>query len=1280
MHDSADKVLMPWREEVAAIACQFMGGVATGAAWASVLFGDAAPRGRLPVMMPETSADVIPVGEDEEVVYSEGLLTSYRSPTFRAAFPFGHGLAFTSFEYSGPHRLHKDCGVAVCVAVLVKNVGQRSGEELVQAYVHFPDPVGGDEAWIQATPDIMLKAFRRTKVLHPGESQTVRFDFSASDMKLFCSERGWVAQQKIEVRFGASSKDIRQTLATELAEYSSSSAFAPTTSSSPAIASNVCEQCEPHASMSAENSPEHRGEIARRPLRPLHSLCIADVGIAAIPNVARTVVAERLCEDAMNPFLVRYRVEGLCKLNVLLSFATYVAAGDVSSPPLEGKELRFALSPWLNYTRRDWAMQHMAVPRVWEVNNPLYSEQLIDFVAQSQIVRSGGEETTRDPTAQELPRPVLRGRNDEVDIKKLASEEQEKSDAVVGGQLMFAPAPQGLSLPAGALIVIEIPLYGLDDALAPVRDEVHPCFEARFKEKIILEQLQLIHLAKGRRAAKVSNAKSLFDCLLTQHLQELPPQRCDAMAPAASSALTQAPGFGRRVLVAATACGIAAFAVRGAATRLQNALLYHPRAIPGDSYYEKAIAEMSLRLQLYGYKIKELDYVVQKRQQKALFVRPEEMTDCPLWLVFGGNAMVSADWLPFCEAAVSMKEDTSAMPCFLLIDYPGFGFNSGEPSPPAALESSKQALAQLLRELGRKSPESINLLGHSLGAAAASQLAASLSRSDECARAQPGRLLLSSPFLSVDEMAAVLFGGLLPRWLLRALVTHRWNNAATVPDAAAAGWQVSIVHPPDDEIVPFQHGEELQNSVRALGKECELLRPKAPMAFQLCRGLTGTVIAGPDHQGFYHMKMMIEEGELDTVVVSAENITLRLRRSALPELARSTGSELPEAPLELEGVSFLASMASRSRPESLEQAEPNARPKVQFCPTVSVEPISARSSRVVSLSAAAAECLLASGDVSQHALTEDGQITDLAEVGESATFLESALDRCDDLRQQLQRDMEAWNTIARQRLSASRDARKRSEKDVQLLANRLRLLRSEEAKALRIIEEVRRRTREVLETRMNNEKMLQYQETAKQCSLKELEQKRRENSGRRARARSARQKAEQETTWFKKRQADEVRTPRLSTRSPSLESSPSLSSIGRFETVAPRVPQVADARSTARGAALLTEERELLVRLRRSEESARIRRPPLPPVALEDEGPVRSALKEASFTPRRKVPNAKQCRTARTAQVFVTDDCSGRDQKFEDLDNELSKYREGSGVAPRLASTQALGPPLQQKS
>ena len=69
------------------------------------------------------------------------------------------------------------------------------------------------------------------------------------------------------------------------------------------------------------------------------------------------------------------------------------------------------------------------------------------------------------------------------------------------------------------------------------------------------------------------------------------------------------------------------------------------------------------------------------------------------------------------------------------------------------------------------------------------------------------------------------------------------------------------------------------------------------------------------------------------------------------------------------------------------------------------------------------------------------------------------------MRQQLQADLELWNSLARQRLLASQEARKRSEADYQLLANRLRLLRSEHQKALRLIEETRKRTREVLGTR-----------------------------------------------------------------------------------------------------------------------------------------------------------------------------------------------------------------------
>jgi beta-glucosidase len=94
-------VLTPWREQVAAAACLFFGGEETGHAWASVLFGDSFPQAHLPIMLPAGKGDVIEPGLDK-VPYDEGLLTSYRSTTMKAAFPFGHGLSYTSFELLTP--------------------------------------------------------------------------------------------------------------------------------------------------------------------------------------------------------------------------------------------------------------------------------------------------------------------------------------------------------------------------------------------------------------------------------------------------------------------------------------------------------------------------------------------------------------------------------------------------------------------------------------------------------------------------------------------------------------------------------------------------------------------------------------------------------------------------------------------------------------------------------------------------------------------------------------------------------------------------------------------------------------------------------------------------------------------------------------------------------------------------------------------------------------------------------------------------------------------------
>ncbi|CAE8685001.1 unnamed protein product, partial [Polarella glacialis] len=84
-------VLMPWREDVSAIALMFLGGEHTGSAWASVLFGDVSPSGKLPVVIPISDEATIQPGLEGDVPYSEGLFTSYRAEdaAAKSAFPFG---------------------------------------------------------------------------------------------------------------------------------------------------------------------------------------------------------------------------------------------------------------------------------------------------------------------------------------------------------------------------------------------------------------------------------------------------------------------------------------------------------------------------------------------------------------------------------------------------------------------------------------------------------------------------------------------------------------------------------------------------------------------------------------------------------------------------------------------------------------------------------------------------------------------------------------------------------------------------------------------------------------------------------------------------------------------------------------------------------------------------------------------------------------------------------------------------------------------------------------
>jgi beta-glucosidase len=190
-------------DEVAAaagIVHAFFPGQLGGQALAEVLTGAVNPSGRLPVSVPRDAG---------------GLPTTYLSPPLghrsqvssvdpTPAFPFGHGLSYTTFEWcdAGPVG-STDWAVdgEATVQVTVRNTGPRAGTEVVQLYLH--DPVA------QTTrPVHRLVGFTRVE-LAPGEAARVTFVVPA-DMASFIGRRGRriVEPGEVELRFGRSSGDV----------------------------------------------------------------------------------------------------------------------------------------------------------------------------------------------------------------------------------------------------------------------------------------------------------------------------------------------------------------------------------------------------------------------------------------------------------------------------------------------------------------------------------------------------------------------------------------------------------------------------------------------------------------------------------------------------------------------------------------------------------------------------------------------------------------------------------------------------------------------------------------------------------------------------------------------------------------------------------------------------------------------------------------------------------------------------------------------------------------
>jgi beta-glucosidase len=139
-------VLLPWRDEVASVLLTWFGGQEFGAALASVLLGDAEPGGRLPTTWPAREEDVPVLSTtpaDGALEYAEGLHVGYRAWARAGAvpaYPFGHGLGYTTWDYTSVHvSAAPSADAPARISVALRNTGPRPGRTVVQAYLRRAD-------------------------------------------------------------------------------------------------------------------------------------------------------------------------------------------------------------------------------------------------------------------------------------------------------------------------------------------------------------------------------------------------------------------------------------------------------------------------------------------------------------------------------------------------------------------------------------------------------------------------------------------------------------------------------------------------------------------------------------------------------------------------------------------------------------------------------------------------------------------------------------------------------------------------------------------------------------------------------------------------------------------------------------------------------------------------------------------------------------------------------------------------------------------------------------
>lgn len=206
-------VSLPFADRVPAILEGWLLGQAGGGATADVLFGDVNPSAKLtetiPARLEDTPAFLDFPGEFSHTRYGEGLFVGYRwydARRLEVAFPFGHGLSYTSFSYADA-AAQVDASGDVEVTVAVTNTGDRAGREVVQVYTSLTGST------VQRAPR-ELKAFASI-ALEPGETQVVTLTVRRKDLAYWDirADRWVVEGGEYTVDVAASSRDIRSSVA-----------------------------------------------------------------------------------------------------------------------------------------------------------------------------------------------------------------------------------------------------------------------------------------------------------------------------------------------------------------------------------------------------------------------------------------------------------------------------------------------------------------------------------------------------------------------------------------------------------------------------------------------------------------------------------------------------------------------------------------------------------------------------------------------------------------------------------------------------------------------------------------------------------------------------------------------------------------------------------------------------------------------------------------------------------------------------------------------------------